>query len=162
MANRRLQLRRLAAVLEEGRELPAAVHGRLLQAVRAELDGEGSFDDHLVPGMGPSDKAARNRHIIRAREALGGAGHKRLAKEAAKIETRIVAGELDLERPARWPAIREHEQHLARALLRGPMISRTQFYDIQKESGPEPDRTACNDPHELQEAIDSWKRTQSR
>jgi hypothetical protein len=112
--------------------------------------------------MDRADMEARNRYILRARDALGGAGHKRLAREAAKVEERIVAGEIDPDRPGRWPAMREHEQHLAHALLRGPMISRSQFYDMQKESGGEPDRTACDDPSQVQKALDQWKRTASR
>lgn len=162
MANRRLQLRRLAAVLEEGRELPAAVHRRLLEAVHGTLAGDGELVDLLAPGMDRADMDARNRYIVRARDALGGAGHKRLASEAAKVEARLVSGELDPDRPGRWPAMREHEQYLAHALLRGPMISRSRFYDMQKESGQEPGRTACNDPSQVQQALDSWKRTASR
>ncbi len=159
MANRRLTLACLAAALEE-RELSAAVRRRLQAAVRAALEGEGTLDDHLAPGMDHNDMAVRNRRIIQAREALGGVGHDKLTKEAAKVEARIIAGEIDPERPGRWPAMREHEQHLAHALLRGPMVSRSQFYSIV--SGPEPDRTACDDPSQVQQALESWKPKASR
>lgn len=157
MANRRLQLRHLAAALEQGRELPAAVHRRLLEAVRAALDGEGKrFLSILAPDMDRADMEARNARIIQAREALGGVGHEHLAREAAAVEERIVSGELDPDRPGRWPAMREHEQHLAHAVLRGPMISRSQFYAVV--SGPEPDRTPCDDHSQVKQAMERWSR----
>ena len=153
MANRRLQLRRLQAALEQGRSLPVELQTRLLEAVHAALDG-GEILDVLAPTMTRTDMEARNRHIMRARDALDGAGHEQLARAAEKVEARLVSGELDPERPGRWPAMREFEQHLALALIRGPMISRSQFYQIQSDQGA--DRTACDDHSQIKRAVENW------
>ncbi len=138
--NRRLALRSLLAALEQP-ALPEVWRRRLIKAARLAVDGE-SLDQALTPGMTAEERDQRDLYLLMARDALGNVGYDRLAREAELVERRLIAGEIDPDRPRSWPALKEHEQYLVRALALGPLVSRSRFYEIRGPSGSTMDRTA--------------------
>lgn len=159
MSRRRLELLRTARALEKER-VSADVRKRLIEALTAASDG-GRIEDHLV-SYTPDALAHRDWHLSRACDELGLSGHQclqRLTGRAAELEQAMIAGRIDIDRPASWPPFQAWEEQLLHALAYGPMISKSRFYELDI-SGGGPDRKPGSNAghHQISEALDQWKR----
>lgn len=129
---------------------------RLIDALKAAANG-GALEAHLIQ-VTADDLASRDYRLRRASDELGDmptdAKLAKLAPRAQELEAQVVAGELDLDRPASWPPLPAWTAQLLHALRHGPMISRSRFFEIL--SGDGPDRTACDARPELNHAFREW------
>ena len=159
MSRRALELQRIARALD--RERPEReVRRRVSNAIRSAATSGGKIEDHLLLGMTPEDLAERDYRLRRAREALPEMDETKrlrtLTDCAKEVEHDVIAGRLDIDRPAAWPPMPEFEEHLAHMLRFGPMISRSRYYEVIV-SGDEPDRTVRNHDINLNEVMRKWK-----